>query len=68
MTFSPASDLVLLQRLTVTTHRQTAGPHGDRSTIPNAVITKIGTDGRVCLYTHSPTHLIADVNGYFPAP
>ncbi len=38
------------------------------STIPNAVITKIGTDGRVCLYTHSPTHLIADVNGYFPAP
>ena len=36
-------------------------------TIPNAVITKIGTDGKVCLYTLTTTHLIADINGYFPA-
>jgi hypothetical protein len=34
-------------------------------TIPNAVITKIGTSGKVCLFTNVPTHLIADVAGYF---
>ena len=36
-------------------------------TIPNAVIAKIGTNGKVCIYTHATTDLIADVNGYFPA-
>lgn len=35
-------------------------------TIPNAVIAKIGTDGKVCIYANVGTHLIADVNGYFP--
>ncbi|MEY2521620.1 MAG: hypothetical protein QOJ66_185 [Ilumatobacteraceae bacterium] len=34
-------------------------------TIPNAVIAKIGTSGKVCLFTNVPTHLIADVAGYF---
>jgi hypothetical protein len=34
-------------------------------TIPNAVVTKIGTGGKVCLYTLAPVHLIVDVNGYF---
>ena len=34
------------------------------STIPNAVVAKVGTGGKVCLYTQSPTHLLADVNGY----
>ena len=32
----------------------------------NLVITKIGTFGKVCLFTQSPTDLIADVGGYMP--
>jgi hypothetical protein len=34
-------------------------------TVPNLVIAKVGTGGKVCLYTTTPTHLIADLNGYF---
>ena len=34
-------------------------------TIANAVITRIGTDGKVCLYNFGATTLIADVTGYF---
>lgn len=37
------------------------------STVPNAVVSKIAVDGKVCLFTSGATHLIADVNGYFPA-
>jgi uncharacterized protein YkwD len=36
------------------------------TTIANGVITKIGTSGQVCIYTHQPTHLIVDVAGFFP--
>ena len=36
-------------------------------TVPNAVITKIGTGGKVCIFTSSATDLITDINGYFPA-
>jgi hypothetical protein len=36
------------------------------ATTPNLVIVKIGTDGNVCLYTQSGTHLLADITGYFP--
>ena len=36
-------------------------------TIPNAVIAKIGASGRVCIYSNVATHLIADINGYYPA-
>jgi hypothetical protein len=32
---------------------------------PNMVLAKIGEGGRVCIYTSAPTHLIADINGYF---
>jgi alpha-tubulin suppressor-like RCC1 family protein len=35
-------------------------------TIPNAVITQIGVNGRVCLYTSAATFLLADVSGFFP--
>jgi hypothetical protein len=35
-------------------------------TIANAVIARIGTDGKVCIYNLGATHLIADVTGYFP--
>ena len=36
------------------------------STVPNAVFTKVAADGTVCLYSNASTHLIVDVNGYFP--
>ena len=37
-------------------------------TVPNAVIVKLGAGGKVCLFAaESATHLIADINGYFPA-
>jgi hypothetical protein len=35
-------------------------------TVPNAVIAPVSADGEVCFYTYAETHLIADVNGYFP--
>jgi trimeric autotransporter adhesin len=31
--------------------------------IANTVITSVGTGGKVCVYTSSPTHIIADLNG-----
>ena len=34
---------------------------------PNAVITPISTDGKVCFKVYGKTDLIADINGYFPA-
>ena len=34
-------------------------------TIPNAVVTRVGTGGTVCLYTFGATHLIVDVAGVF---
>ena len=37
------------------------------NTIPNAVISKIGTDGNVCLFASQALHLVVDVNGMFPA-
>jgi hypothetical protein len=37
------------------------------ATIPNAVITKLGAGGKVCFFTSATTHLIVDVNGFFPA-
>jgi hypothetical protein len=37
---------------------------GDTKT--NLVVSKIGDGGRVCIYTSQPTHLIADIAGYFP--
>jgi len=36
-------------------------------TIPNLVIAKIGAGGKVCVFTSAPTHLIADVGGFYPA-
>jgi subtilisin family serine protease len=36
-------------------------------TVPNAVVAGVGTGGAVCFYTLSATHLVVDVNGYFPA-
>lgn len=36
------------------------------STVPNAVIAKVGDGGKVCLFSSQATQLIVDVNGYFP--
>ena len=36
------------------------------ATAPNLVVVKLGDAGKVCLFTQSGTHLVADVNGYFP--
>ena len=35
------------------------------STVANAVTSKVGAGGKVCVYSDSPTHLIVDVNGFF---
>lgn len=35
--------------------------------IPNAVIARLGVDGKVCLFTSAATDLLVDVSGYFPA-
>jgi hypothetical protein len=37
------------------------------SVLPNAVVSQVGTDGRVCFYSNASTHLIVDVNGFYPA-
>jgi Repeat of unknown function (DUF5650) len=36
-------------------------------TLANAVITKLGAGGKVCIYVSSATQLVVDVNGSFPA-
>lgn len=35
-------------------------------TIANNVTVKVGTGGKVCLFTSAPTDLIVDINGYHP--
>ena len=34
--------------------------------VPNAVLTKIGAGGKVCVFSYAATDLIVDTNGYFP--
>ena len=36
-------------------------------TIPNLVIAKPGTNGRICIYSDTTIDVLADVTGYFPA-
>ena len=36
-------------------------------TVPNAVVAKPGAGGAVCAYTTTATHLVVDLNGYFPS-
>ena len=36
-------------------------------TVPNLVVAKVGAVGKVCLFTYGSTHIVADVNGWFPA-
>jgi hypothetical protein len=41
--------------------------YGPGATIANGIIAKVGSNGRVCIYTHADAHLVVDVNGFFPA-
>jgi hypothetical protein len=34
--------------------------------VPNSVTVKVGAGGKVCLFADISTHLLVDVNGYFP--
>jgi len=34
---------------------------------PNAVVAKVGTNGKVCLYTLAETDIVVDLNGFVPA-
>jgi len=36
------------------------------ATVPNGVITRIGSGGKVCLFVSNATHLVVDATGYFP--
>jgi hypothetical protein len=40
--------------------------HASGQTIANTVVSRVGADGRVCLYTSAATHLIVDVAGTLP--
>lgn len=40
---------------------------GTQDTVPNAVIVKVGTEGKVCFYSDAATHLVVARNGFFPA-
>jgi hypothetical protein len=35
-------------------------------TVPNTVISKVSAEGKICLFTYAATHLVVDLNGYFP--
>lgn len=35
-------------------------------TVANAVIAPVSADGSVCFFSNTPTHVLADLNGYFP--
>ena len=40
---------------------------GTGQTVPNLVLSKVGDDGQVCVHTVAPTHLFADLQGWYPA-
>jgi hypothetical protein len=35
------------------------------STVANSVVSGVGSNGRVCVFTLVAAHLVVDVNGYF---
>ena len=36
------------------------------ATVANSVVSGVGGGGRVCIFTMVDTHVLVDVNGYFP--
>lgn len=41
--------------------------YGPGASVANNSIIALGTEGRVCIYSPTTTHVIVDVTGYFPA-
>jgi hypothetical protein len=41
--------------------------HTANHTVANAVIVPVDTNGEICFDTYAPTHLLADINGWFAA-
>ena len=41
--------------------------YGPGEVVANAAVTKIGTDGKVCINTHAASDIVVDVTGYIPA-
>ena len=41
--------------------------HVDGETIAVAAITRVGSDGTICVYNHAPTHLVVDLGGVIAA-
>ena len=39
---------------------------GAGAVIPNSVLARVGSGGRVCFYSFAETDLLVDVSGYFP--
>jgi hypothetical protein len=37
------------------------------TTVANAVVVKVGADGKVCLFNSRSSQLVVDVNGFFPS-
>jgi hypothetical protein len=35
-------------------------------TVPNAVVSKVGVGGKVCVFSSADAHVLVDVNGSFP--
>jgi hypothetical protein len=35
--------------------------------VPNLVVSKLGTDGKICVFSSAETDVFVDANGYFPA-
>ena len=35
--------------------------------VPNAVVTAVGTGGRICVFSQQSTHVVIDLGGWFPA-
>ncbi|HUG00206.1 MAG TPA: hypothetical protein VMM60_18920, partial [Ilumatobacter sp.] len=40
--------------------------YGAGEVVPNAALSKVGADGKVCIYSLGTTHVIADVSGFVP--
>jgi len=40
--------------------------YGVSTTVANNVIVKVSPTGTICIYNHTPTQLITDINGYLP--
>ncbi len=41
--------------------------YGPGDVVANAVLAKIGTGGKVCIYSPAATDIVVDVTGYIPA-